>query len=184
MTGERAIHALPSDALNAQQIVEIRELLTQAFAGDEHGGFSEEDWQHALGGMHFIALVDGRIVAHASVVERELRVAGVPLRTGYVEAVATVPSEQSRGHGTAVMRDVGRHIAADYQLGALGTGSQPFYERLGWQIWRGPSHVRVDGQERATPGEDGYIMVLVVPRTPAIDLGAPINCEWRPGDVW
>ncbi len=155
-----------------------------AFAGDEHGGFDDDDWEHALGGVHFLAVAGGSIVCHASVVERELHVAGRALLTGYVEAVATEPRLQGRGHGTAVIREVNEHLRDAYQLGALGTGSHGFYERLGWETWRGPSSVRAADGDRRTPGEDGYIMVLRVPSTPALDLNAPISCEWRPGDVW
>ena len=155
-----------------------------AFAADEHGGFDDEDWEHALGGMHFLVEIEDRIVAHAAVVERELHVAGRPVRTGYVEAVATAPERQRAGHGTAVMRAVNAYIDATFDLGALGTGSQPFYERLGWQIWRGPSSVRTDTGDERTADEDGYIMVLLTKSSPPMRLEEPISCEWRPGDVW
>ena len=184
MSDQRTIHKLATEQLSAQQLADVRELLWAAFANDEHGGFTEEDWLHSIGGMHFLAEVGGRVVAHASVVERTLHVAGVPLRTGYVEAVATTPCLQGEGHGSALMREASSLIERDFDLGALGTGSQGFYERLGWQIWQGPSWVITpDGEER-TPDEDGYIMVLLLPSTPAIDIEGPIACEWRPGDVW
>lgn len=173
-----------TNELAPADIVRLRELMTDAFAEDEHGGFTEDDWQHAVGGVHFVLEVDGTIVTHASVVERELHVAGVPLRTGYVEAVATAPGHQRRGYGTAVMRKVNDYVAANFELGGLGTGSQPFYERLFWQIWRGPSNVRTAQGLQPTPDEDGYIMVLRTPQSPALDLEVPISCEWRPGDVW
>ena len=156
----------------------------EAFAEDEHGGFTEHDWQHALGGLHFVAEQDGDVVSHASVVQREIHIGGVPFRTGYVEAVATKPAWRRRGYGSALMRDVARHIADEYELGALGTGSQPFYERLGWQVWRGPSYVRTEHGDERTPDEDGYILVLPTPSSPALDLTASISCDWRPGDVW
>jgi aminoglycoside 2'-N-acetyltransferase I len=170
--------------LSPEELAGIRALLDAAFAGDEHGGFTDDDWQHALGGLHFVAEVGGRIVGHASVVARDLRVAGRPLEAGYVEAVATAPQHQRRGIGSAVMRAVDEHLDATYELGALGTGSHGFYQRLGWETWRGPSSVRLGGGETATPDEDGYIMVRLTPRSPPLDLQAPISCEWRPGDVW
>ena len=180
------IRRLPTPELTATQTDGLRRLLWAAFNDpnpDER--FSEDDWQHALGGMHFLAEEDGRIVGHGSVVERDIRVGGRPLRTGYVEAVATDPQRQGRGIGTALMRAVAAYLGeAGYQLGALGTGSQGFYERLGWTTWRGPSSVRTPEGERPTPEEDGYIMVLATPASPPFDLDAPISCEWRPGDVW
>lgn len=184
MTERRTILELPTGALNPHQIAQIRALLWAAFERDEHGGFSEDDWQHALGGTHFLAEVEGTVVAHASVVERSLHVAGEPIRTGYVEAVATSPGHERQGHGSALMREVNRLIEHDYELGALGTGSQGFYERLGWQVWRGPSAVRTDDGDQPTPDEDGYVMVLTTPATASIDITAPISCEWREGDVW
>ena len=177
------LRTLRSEELAPDEIGALRQLLAAAFAEDEHGGFGEHDWEHALGGAHFVAEEGGRMVGHAAVVERDIRVAGRPLRTGYVEAVATAVDRQRSGIGTAIMRSVAEHLA-DYELGALGTGSHAFYARMGWETWRGPSSVRAPAGELPTPGEDGYIMVLRTPRTPPLDLDAPISCEWRPGDVW
>ncbi|HEV2006591.1 MAG TPA: GNAT family N-acetyltransferase, partial [Candidatus Limnocylindrales bacterium] len=158
-------------------------ILWAAFpAGDE--GFSEDDWQHALGGVHFVLELDGAIVAHAAVVERALEVDGRPVRTGYVEAVATHPARQASGFGTKLMAAVDGYIRETFALGALGTGSHHFYERLGWETWRGPSFVRTASGIRRTPDEDAYILVLVTGSGPALDLDAEISCEWRPGDVW
>jgi aminoglycoside 2'-N-acetyltransferase I len=179
------LRRVKSDELTAAEVAHLRQLLRDAFAHDEHGGFTQEDWLHALGGTHFLLEADGTIVGHASVVTRDLHVAGVPLRTAYVEGVAAQPGRQRQGLGTEVMRAVGDFIdAGAWQLAALGTGSQRFYERLGWRVWRGPSAVRTPAGDVATPEEDGYIMVRLTPRSPAIDWGAPISCEWRSGDVW
>jgi len=162
----------------------VQALLNGAFERDEHGGFSDDDWLHALGGTHFIVEIDGDIAGHASVVERALEIDGRPVRTGYVEAVAILPSRQRSGLGSRLMREVNAHVRHGYGLGALGTGSQPFYERLGWQIWRGPTGVRMDGAVVPTPEEDGYILVLSTSSSPPFDLTEPISCDWRPGDVW
>ncbi len=176
---------VPSDELTVAEVARLHELMHDAFAGDEHGGFTDDDWQHALGGTHFLLESAGEIVCHASVVTRELHVDGVPLVTAYVEAVATDPSVQRRGLGTEVMRAVGDFIdAGEWQIAALGTGSQAFYERLDWRIWRGPSFVRTDAGDQPTPDEDGYIMVRLTPRSPGVRWDASISCEWRPGDVW
>jgi aminoglycoside 2'-N-acetyltransferase I len=180
---EPRIRRVRTSDLTAADVAAIRELLWAAFPPGEEG-FTEDDWEHALGGIHVVLEIDGRFVSHASVVERELHVAGRPLQTGYVEAVATDPAHQGRGHGTIVMRDVNAHIRGRFELGALGTGLHHFYERIGWVRWRGPTSVRTrDGLVR-TPDEDGFILVLRTPSSPDLDVTAPINCEWRPGDVW
>jgi aminoglycoside 2'-N-acetyltransferase I len=180
---EARIRRSTTDELTAADVSAIRAILWAAFPpGDE--GFTESDWEHALGGTHFLLELEDDIVAHASVVERELHVAGRALRTGYVEAVATEPSRQGSGLGTRLMTEVDAHIRATFALGALGTGSHHFYERLGWQTWRGPSSVRTANGVEPTPDDDGSILILTTPMTPPLDLGASISCEWRPGDVW
>lgn len=178
------VREVGSDELTGADVAEIRALLDAAFGDDPEEAFTDEDWDHALGGRHFLVEVDGEVVAHAAVVPRELHVDGRPIRTGYVEAVATDPRRQGGGSGTAVMRAAGDHIRRSYELGALGTGLHHFYERLGWRTWRGPTSVRTDTGDRPTPDEDGYVMVLTTDATESIDLTAPISCEWRPGDVW
>ena len=177
------VRIAPTDALEPEELRRIRALLDAAFGtGDEQ--FQDEDWRHALGGMHFVLEVDGALVSHASVVERRLEIGGRPFRTGYVEAVATATDRQGQGHGTEVMRAATEHIRETFELGALGTGAHRFYERLGWQTWRGPAYLRTSEGLQRTPDEEGYILVLRTPSSPPFDLAEPITCEWRPGDVW
>lgn len=176
--------SLTTSELTAAQIRDIRALLDKAFGADPDDRFTEEDWRHAIGGRHFILTREGELLTHASVVERVLHVGGRPIRTGYVEAVATIPGRQGQGFGTQVMREVGSYVRANFELGALGTSHHGFYERLGWRTWRGPSSVRTPDGERPTADEDGYIMFLPTPTSPPLDTAAPLSCDWRAGDVW
>ena len=185
-TSEPHVRILRTAELTPAESASIRALLEAAFDEDDpEERFGEDDWQHALGGLHAVVDDGGRVVSHAAVVSRELRVGGRPLRTGYVEAVATLPDRQGEGFGTLAMMTIGEVIRREYELGALGTGRHGFYERLGWERWQGPTSVRLNGGEARTPDEDGYILVLRTPAAPAeLDLAAPISCDWRPGDVW
>ncbi len=178
------LRRLATDELTAPESAALRAMLDAAFGADEAERFDDDDWQHGLGGVHFVLEVDGRIVAHASVVERELHVGDRPLRTGYVEAVATAPDRQGQGFGSIVMIDATYYIRETFELGALGTGRHAFYERLGWRTWRGPAFVRAPDGPCRTPDEEGFILVLETPTSPRLDLSAPISCDWRPGDVW
>jgi aminoglycoside 2'-N-acetyltransferase I len=179
------LRRLETPELTAGEVQAIRALMEVAFGSeDEEERFSEDDWQHALGGVHFVLELDGEIVAHAAVVERRLYVAGQPLRTGYVEAVGTSPEKQGLGLGSIVMTDATEYIREGFEFGGLGTGRRSFYGRLGWQIWAGPSAVRTPDGVRPTPDDDGYIMVLETPMSPPLDLSASISCEERPGDDW
>ena len=178
------LRQLRSQDLTASEIDVIRQIMRLAFWEDEEERFTDADWEHALGGIHVVLDIGGEIVAHAAVVERELHVDGRPLRTGYVEAVATTPARQGEGFGSRVMTAVDEIIGERYELGALGTGRHHFYQRLGWLTWMGPLFVRMPDGPHRTPDEDGYILVLETPTSPQLDLRAPISCEWRPGDVW
>jgi len=178
------IRRLSTPGLSADEVIAIRRLLDAAFGPDEEERFTEDDWQHAIGGVHFVLDVREQIVGHAAVVQRELHLDRQPLRTGYVEAVAVAPESQGRGLGSRLMADVDALIEERFQLGALGTGRHHFYERLGWRTWRGPSFVRTGTGPSRTPDDDGYILVLPTPTSPTLDLEASISCEWRPGDVW
>jgi aminoglycoside 2'-N-acetyltransferase I len=181
----RSVRRVATEGLTPDEIRELRALFTAAWPASDEEPFTDDDWQHAVGGVHVLAEESGRIVAHASVVPRSLEVGGVQMRTGYVEAVATWPDLERQGHGSALMREIDAIIEADYELGVLGTGAFAFYERLGWEHWRGPTSVRTVGGLVRTPEDDAYIMVRRTPSTPrGLDLEAPIICEWRPGDVW
>ena len=177
------LRRVPTDDLTHAEIEAIRTLLWAAFPPGEEA-FTEDDWRHSLGGMHVILDDDLGLIAHAAIVERELHVGERPVRTGYIEAVATDPARQGRGYGTRLMTDVDDYVRSRFEMGALGTGAHHFYERLGWWTWRGPTFVRAPGGLRRTEEDDGYILVLETPTSPALDLDEAISCEWRSGDVW
>jgi aminoglycoside 2'-N-acetyltransferase I len=178
------IRLVPSDALGPDEVAALRELFDEAWSDDPEG-FTDRDWSHAVGGVHVMAeAADGRLVAHASVVQRELHTAGHRLRTGYVEAVATRPSRQREGLGSLVIGEVGELIDRTFRLGALATGVRGFYERLGWVVYEGPTSVRTAAGLVRTAEEDGNVFVRLTPASPELDLSAPISCDWRPGDVW
>jgi aminoglycoside 2'-N-acetyltransferase I len=183
---EARVRRVPTADLAPAEVAAVRALLEAAFLPGEDGPFTDDDWLHSIGGIHFLLDLEGRPVAHASVIERELHVGGRPLRTGYVEAVAVDPAMQGLGLGTRLMEAVGAEIRDRFELGALGTGSHHFYQRLGWRTWLGPSSVRLaDGAgTEPSPDDDGYILVLETPTSPELDVTAPISCEWRPGDSW
>ena len=162
----------------------LAQLLDLFGAAWPDGDFSPQDMEHACGGRHFLALVDGRIVAHASVVERALEVDGRPLRTGYVEAVATLPAWQRRGIASRLMESAAVHLRESFELGALSTGIPELYERLGWRRWEGELLVRTAAGPVPCVKEDEGVMAIATPATPPLTLRETLSCEWRPGDAW
>jgi aminoglycoside 2'-N-acetyltransferase I len=147
-------------------------------------GFSETDWDHALGGMHALICHHGALIAHAAVVQRQVFYDGTPLRCGYVEAVAVREDWRGQGLAAALMDAAEQVIRGAYDLGALCSSEmgRPLYESRGWLPWLGPtSALGLDGPAR-TPGNDGDIFVL--PVTVELDTAAGLMCDWRRGDVW
>jgi aminoglycoside 2'-N-acetyltransferase I len=161
-------------------IESIRALLGEAFKGR----FTADDWAHACGGVHVVAFDGATLCAHGSVVERVLELDGSPITTGYVEAVATRPSLQRAGWGTAVMTELDAIIRSRFEMGALATGEHAFYQRLGWRSWQGPTAVRRGRDAVRTPDDDDAIMVLLFERTTDVDLSSLLVCDDRLGDVW
>jgi aminoglycoside 2'-N-acetyltransferase I len=49
--------------------------------------FSDDDWDHSLGGLHALVWEGAELIGHGSVIQRRLLHRGRTLRTGYVEAV-------------------------------------------------------------------------------------------------
>ena len=166
--------------LDERALEAIRCLLVEAFEGD----FGGHDWDHTCGGWHVVVAEGDRVVSHAAVVARILDVDGLLLRTGYVEGVATVPDRQGHGLGSTAMEEAAAVIERDFDLGALSTGKHGFYERLGWERWRGPTFA-TDGVDRVrTPGDDAGVMVRRFGLSADVSLHAAITCEGRSGDDW
>ncbi|MFI7672919.1 GNAT family N-acetyltransferase [Actinophytocola sp. NPDC049390] len=176
MTDVRVAHTAD---LSPADRTALRELLDAAFDGD----FSDEDWDHTLGGAHALAWSGEVLVGHAAVVQRRFVHGGRALRTGYVEGVAVRADHRRLGIGAAVMAPVERIIRAAYDLGALSSSEigVPFYEARGWQRWQGETwSLTPAGRERTADDDDS---VYVLPVT-AIDRTGPLTCDWRDGDVW
>jgi aminoglycoside 2'-N-acetyltransferase I len=166
-----------SSALTSEMTRQVRVLCDAAYGEDTAGYFE------ALGhGEHLLGLREGALVSHLMWVTRWLQVADAPpMRTAYVEMVATAPTEQRRGFATALLERLVPHVA-DYDVAALCPATDNLYARLGWRFWRGPLAARKDEELLATPDE--RVMLLELPRTPTLDFDQPLSVEWRPGEVW
>ncbi len=159
---------------------QIRGLFSTAF--DEN--FTEQDWEHVLGGWHVVIKDDGVVIAHAAVVARVLEVADRAFHTGYVEGVATHPGRQREGLGSQTMSEVSHLLRSEFELGALSTSVHDFYERLGWKRWQGPTYVQHNSELVRTEEEDGGVMALPFGPSRDIDLTSSLSCQSRPGDDW
>jgi aminoglycoside 2'-N-acetyltransferase I len=179
MTELRTAHTAD---LTASELLAVRRLLDAAFPPEE--AYTEQDHEHALGGVHALLWEGEELVAHGSVVMRRLLHQGRALRTGYVEAVAVRADRRRRGHGHTVMEALERVIRGAYELGALSASGAAggFYASRGWQVWPGTVCVlTLRGVERAQD-EEGGIHVLPVSATLTPD--GTLTCDWRDGEPW
>jgi aminoglycoside 2'-N-acetyltransferase I len=166
--------------LDKRTLQAARDLLKEVFGDD----LTDEDWEHALGGIHALTWSTGELVGHASVIQRRLIHAGRALRTGYVEAVGVRPDHQRQGHATAMMTALERVIKGAYDLGALGATDEAarMYESRGWLKWQGTTWALTPQKTIRTEEDDNCIYVL--PTTTPLDITAPLTCDWRDGDPW
>ncbi len=147
----------------------------------------EEDFKHLFSylpedGLHFLAHREGQLVSHAVVTTRWLQPEGLPLlKTAYVDAVATIPAYQGQGYGSALMRQLAEGVG-DYAIACLETERSSFYERLGWEVWRGPLAGRSEHGLIPTPDQTG-VMILRLPQTPALNLDGGLSIEYQ-GRIW
>jgi aminoglycoside 2'-N-acetyltransferase I len=148
----------------------------------------EEDFHRLFhfvpeGGRHFVGHLDGAVVAHAVVTTRWAQPTGHPvLRTAFVDAVSTLPGVQGRGYGSQVIRRLGAEID-DYEIGCLQTDKVGFYERLGWELWRGPLAGRGEDGLVPTPDQRG-VMILRLAASRAVDLDGLLTIEPQPERIW
>lgn len=178
MDEKLTLEVVRADQLAPELLAEIHGLCNRAFDEDLGPIFSTfKDATHVLG------FLDATLVSHALWVTRWLQVGNHPvLRTAYIEAIATEEICRTRGFAAKVMGRIAEEIQ-DFELGALSPFSVVYYEQLGWELWRGPLFIRTDEGPMRTP-RDGDVMILRLPRTPVLDLYAPLSAEWREGELW
>jgi aminoglycoside 2'-N-acetyltransferase I len=177
VTDIRVAHTADLDAATLEA---ARTLLDVVFEDE----MTDQDWEHALGGIHALAWDEDELIGHASVVQRRLLHDGRALRAGYIEGVAVRADRRGEGHGAAMMDVVEGAVRGAYELGALGATDEAasFYESRGWELWQGPTSALTPAGIARTPEEDGSVYVL--PIEAPLDLCGELICDWRDGDVW
>ncbi len=176
----RHTHELSEPVLAA-----ARSLLEDAFDGE----FSQEDWDHTLGGVHVLAWDGDGLVGHGVIVQRQLiyapraGAAARTLRAGYVEGMAVRADRRREGIGAAILLALNNVVRRAYAFGALSASDDgaALYEKHGWQHWQGRTFALTAKGRQRTAAEDAGIYILpVVP----LDLSGELTCDWRAGDVW
>ena len=174
------IEVADTASLNPSTLASARSLLDDAFAGT----FTDDDWEHSVGGAHVLAWDDAQLVGHASVVARRLLVGTIWLRAGYCEALAVSASHRGRRIGALLMDEVERITATGFDFGALSTTAlaDDFYRRRGWTRWLGTTWAMTPAGRTRTDDDDGGIWVR--PGTAPLDVSEELTCDQRAGDPW
>ncbi|WP_410211997.1 GNAT family N-acetyltransferase [Aquirhabdus sp.] len=185
------LQVIPASDLTRSDHQAIRDLCTRAYAEDVWC-----DYDYLNSAYHVIGRDDGVIVSHALWVDRLLVVGqGTPLKTAYVEYVATEPTRQGQGLASQLLKFLIDYIQNDelqfidpqvpasrYQLAALYPENTAFYARLGWELWQGALHIRQDRQLIATPND--AVMIHRLGTTPNLSIEDSLSAEWRIGELW
>ena len=176
MTEVRTAHTADLDTVTLEA---ARALLYEVF-----DDMAEDDWEHALGGVHALVQEGTELIGHASLIQRRLLYGGRALRTGYVEGVGVRSDRRGRGYGATMMDALERVIRGAYDLGALGATDEAagFYASRGWKLWQGPTSALTPTGIERTEDADGAVFVFAM--TVPLDLLGELTCDWRDGDVW
>jgi aminoglycoside 2'-N-acetyltransferase I len=107
----------------------------RALLDDVFDDMADEDWDHALGGMHALLWESAELIGHASVIQRQLLYGGA-WRTGYVEVVAVRADRRRSGHGATMMDALARIIRGAQEPGARpAKPGRRQSARIGCQVW-------------------------------------------------
>lgn len=178
MTTQRFLISVKSgDELTQAEIEEIIDLCSRVFE-EPYAPFLET----FPNPTHVLGRLGGVLVSHALWITRWLQVRGKsPMRTAYVEGVATDKPQRGKGFASKVMTTLVAQIK-DYDIGALSPADTTLYQRLGWEYWLGPLYARKEGGWILVSEESA--MIYRTPKTPRLDIRGPLSIEWRVGDIW
>jgi aminoglycoside 2'-N-acetyltransferase I len=174
---ELSVQRLTSaDAIS--QLGDLRAFLDEAFDGD----FSDEDFEHAFGGTHFVILARGQLIAHGSVVLRRISFDGQVYATGSLEAMAVALEWRGHGIGSKLLAALTDFCRSSFAVSMLSTGSHAVYEHRGWRRFNGESHLATDSGLLRTEDDDDGLMVLT--SLEHVVAANQATCDFRSGDVW
>jgi aminoglycoside 2'-N-acetyltransferase I len=165
-----------ADAIS--QLGDLRAFLDEAFDGD----FTDDDFDHALGGTHFVILARGQLIAHGSVVLRRISFDGQVYATGYLEAMAVALEWRGHGIGSKLLAALTDFCRSSFAVSMLSTGSHAFYEHHGWRRFKGESYLASDSGLLRTEDDDEGLMVLT--SLEDVLTADRVTCDFRSGDVW
>ena len=178
---EPLLHTAHTYELPPPLLDRIRAFLDTAF----EDGFSDDDWDHTLGGIHAYLTDRSGILAHGSVIQRRVIRAHRSYRIGYVEGVAVRADRRREGLGGRVMTALEGVIDGAYAFGALSSSDSGtrLYAAHGWQLWTGRVGAQGLGAVVPLPDEEGSVYLRGAAGRPPPSPARKLIFDWRDGDV-
>jgi aminoglycoside 2'-N-acetyltransferase I len=169
-----------TEQLSEEELDELKAMLKAVFGTER---YTDESWEHCLGGIHYLLRYGDRLVAHGALVPRYLRQGGRVLRGVYGESMATLNDWRNFGFGSAIVAMATAEIRRNYDIGVFAASRYGFYQRLGWDKWRGPTFVETEhGIE--PKGPDRGAVMFRLPDHSTVDPDADLTTISRSGDDW
>jgi aminoglycoside 2'-N-acetyltransferase I len=167
------------DGFALQNSTAIKSMLNAAYEDD----FSEEDWIHTFGGVRFLGMISGEIVAHGAIVPRKISINEELMVVGYLEGIAVSSNHQRQGVGRQLLSSITDFCRSEYQISMLSTDEFDFYGNLGWKRFSGKSGVLINSEVMLTPDEDEGLMYLIGQPGFTQEISSAY-CDPREGDHW
>ncbi len=167
--------------LSSVEKEQIYQLLFQVFKQ----GFSREDFDHTLGGMHILAYDNHQLIGHVAIVQRSVIVDCSPFRIGYLEGLGVAEAYRRQGIGRKLMEQSSEIIVNSHDFGLLSASEEglPLYQSLGWKIWTGELYESNRESYQRSFDDEGSVLFWAAP-SQSIAATSPLYCDYRSGDQW
>nr|WP_314265118.1 GNAT family N-acetyltransferase [uncultured Moellerella sp.] len=167
--------------LSSVEKEQIYQLLFQVF----EQGFSREDFDHTLGGIHILAYDNHQLIGHVAIVQRSVIVDCSPFRIGYLEGLGVAEAYRRQGIGRKLMELSSEIIANSYDFGLLSASEEglPLYQSLGWKIWTGELYESNRESYQRSFDDEGSVLFWAA-SSQNIAATSPLYCDYRSGDQW
>ncbi|MEW2115280.1 GNAT family N-acetyltransferase [Streptomyces sp. NPDC005474] len=180
LTEPVTVHVRHTEQLSKQERHDLRTMLEKVFGRSR---YTDESWEHCLGGVHYLLRYGDTLVAHGALVPRYLRQGDRVLRGVYGESMATLYDWRELGFGSIIVAMATANVRNNYDIGVFAASKYAFYERLGWEKWRGPTFIETEhGIEPRGPARGAVMFRL--PKHSTIDPDAELVTDMRKGDPW
>ncbi|MFC8671086.1 GNAT family N-acetyltransferase [Streptomyces griseorubiginosus] len=180
LTEPVSVHVRHTEKLDEKELKELKGMLESVFGKER---YTQESWEHCLGGIHYLLRYGDKLVAHGALVPRYLRQGDMELRGVYGESMATLSDWRNLGFGTAIVALATAEIRRNYDIGVFAGSRYGFYRRLGWDKWRGPTFVET-ARGIELKGPDRGAVMFWLPDHSIVDPDADLTTISRSGDDW